>query len=43
MNINEKLNALHNAVEKAKKDQAQYDTEYNAALVRYFDSIDLDK
>ncbi|KAJ3305802.1 Protein Tax-1 [Kappamyces sp. JEL0829] len=30
--INEKMNALQTAVETAKKDQAKYDKEYNAAL-----------
>lgn len=33
ISINEKMNALNEAVEKAKKDQAKQDTEYNSALV----------
>lgn len=32
LSINEKLNALSEAVDKAKRDQAKQDTEYNAAL-----------
>ncbi|KAI8896834.1 RIB43A-domain-containing protein [Globomyces pollinis-pini] len=31
-NINDKMDALQRAVEKAKKDQAKYDNEYNQAL-----------
>jgi RIB43A len=33
MNLNQKMNALQNAVEQAKKDQAKHDYEFNFGLV----------